>query len=52
MMWVLHIQLMHKVRDWFMTWVLYIQLNAHNEGLVYDAGIAYSIKCTQWRIGL
>jgi len=26
--------------------VLHIQLNAHSEGLVYDVGIPYSVKCT------
>jgi hypothetical protein len=26
-------------------WVMHIQLNAHSEGLVSNARIAYSIKC-------
>jgi len=27
--------------------VLHIQLNAHSEGLIYDVGVAYLVKCKQ-----
>jgi hypothetical protein len=37
---------------WFLMQVLHVQLNAHSEGLVSNVGIAYSIKCSQWKICL
>jgi hypothetical protein len=27
--------------------ILHIQLNAHSEGLVFNVGITYTIKCSQ-----
>jgi hypothetical protein len=31
------------MKVWFLMWVLHIQLNAHNEGLVFDVGIFSSM---------
>jgi len=38
---------MQTTKEWFMMQVLHTQLNAHNEGLVYDVGIAFIIIWTQ-----